>query len=81
MRFFDFWYSVRGVRKLIAYGLCTAGMIGVYFLVRYAIFGISADFGHGFFVGGATIVLLFWASDKVSRKSASNAARLGDGDL
>lgn len=57
------------MRRALAYALCTVGMIGVYFLVRFAIFGVSPEFGHGFFAGVATMVLLFWAADRVRRKA------------
>lgn len=56
------------MRRFMAYALCTAGMIGVYFLVRYAIFGISSDFGDGFASGVATMALLFWAAERAQRK-------------
>jgi hypothetical protein len=60
---------VGSLRRYVAYAFCATGMIGVYFLVRFAIFDISADFGHGFFIGIATMVLLFWAAERVRHKA------------
>lgn len=52
------------MRRLIAYALCTAAMVGVYFLVRFAVLGISRDFGLGFFMGLMTLAILFWLVDR-----------------
>jgi hypothetical protein len=53
------------MRRFIAYALCSAGMLGFYFLVRFAILGISRDFGNGFFAGVVFLVALFWIADRL----------------
>jgi len=55
------------MRRFLAYAFCTAGMIGVYFMLRYAIYGVSEGFGDGFAVGMATMAILFWGAERVQR--------------
>lgn len=57
------------MRKLVAYALCTAGMIGVYFIVRFLATGISPDFGLGVFIGFMLCALLFWINERIDRRA------------
>ena len=65
-------------RRFLAYALCVAGMIGVYFAVNFLVTGISRDFGYGFVIGGFTMTVLLWLGEKVG--SPSDIARV-DGDF
>lgn len=55
------------MRKLLAFVLCTAGMAGVYAIVRFLVLGISDDFGIGFLVGGGTIAGMIALAEHVSK--------------
>lgn len=55
------------MRRAIVYVLCTAGMLGVFWAVRFAIYGVSDGFGDGFFVGVATMAFLFWVADRAQK--------------
>ena len=57
------------MRRFLAYAFCTACMIGVYFLLRFAVLGISSDFGDGFSIGMAIMAILFWGADRVQRNA------------
>jgi len=55
------------MRRFIAYAICTAGMFGVFYAARFAIYGVSDGFGDGFFAGAATMVLMFWLGDRAQK--------------
>ncbi|QKD01501.1 hypothetical protein EB235_08230 [Mesorhizobium loti R88b] len=57
------------MRRALAFALCTAGMIGVYFLVRFIVTGISPDFGYGAAVGFMICALLFWLNERIDRRA------------
>jgi len=59
------------MRKMVAYLLCTCGMVGVYFATRFLILGISDDFGLGFLAGGFTIAVMIALAEHVSKPRAS----------
>lgn len=60
------------MRRFLAYVLCTAGMLGVYFLIHYAIYGVSDGFGYGFAVGVGVTILVLWGASRVQRGGASS---------
>lgn len=53
------------MRRFLAYALCTACMIGVYFIVKFIATGISPDFGLGFYAGTMTMAFLFWIYERI----------------
>lgn len=57
------------MRRILAYALCTAGMIGVYFIVRFIVNGISPDFGYGFVIGGFVIAVMFWLNERIDKRA------------
>ncbi|QKC81528.1 hypothetical protein [Mesorhizobium sp. NZP2077] len=57
------------MRRALAYALCTAGMIGVYFIVVFLVTGISRDFGYGAAVGFMICALLFWINERIDRRA------------
>lgn len=56
------------MRTVVYYALCTAGMIGFYYLVRFFITGISPDFGNGFFVGAVLAGALVFLGTHLEHK-------------
>jgi hypothetical protein len=52
------------MRRLLFYTICSVAMFGVYLLIKFAVTGISADFGLGFFAGIMTLAVLFWLVDR-----------------
>jgi hypothetical protein len=63
------------MRRVLAYVLarpCSAIGIGfgVFWALRFAIYGLcplSDGFGDGFFAGVMTMVILFWAAERVQK--------------
>lgn len=53
------------MRKLIYFTICTAGMIGFWYLIRFFVIGIDPMFGHGFATGVALFVILFWLGERL----------------
>lgn len=57
------------MRKILAYALCTAGMIGFYFVARFLTTGISPDFGYGVATGFMICALLFWINERIDKRA------------
>lgn len=53
------------MRKLVFVTLCILGMTGFWFLVKFMVTGVSAQFGHGFFAGIALFVIMFWIGERL----------------
>lgn len=53
------------MRKVIFYAVCIALMLGVWWLIRFLVVGISPDFGHGYFVGIAMMAILYYAAERL----------------
>lgn len=50
--------------KAFYYVFCIGGMIGFWFLCRFLITGISAEFGYGVATGATFWVILLWLGEK-----------------
>lgn len=55
------------MRRTIAYALCTAAMLGVYAALRYIVYDVGSGFGDGFYAGAMTMIILFWAAERVQK--------------
>jgi hypothetical protein len=53
------------MRRAVAYVLCTAAMLGVYYGTKFLATGISVDFGLGAYVGFMLCAVLFWLNEKI----------------
>ena len=62
--------------------IATAAMIGFYFFLKFMIYGISVDFGWGFFFGGvfvAVFIFLVWKTTPAVRgNSPPELTRTGE---
>jgi hypothetical protein len=45
--------------------ICIAGIFGVWLFIRFIVTRISRDFGYGFAVGGAFVVLILWLYERM----------------
>lgn len=55
------------MRYLIYIAICTAGMTGFWYLIRFLILGVSEDFGDGFFIGCALTTVLVFLAEKADK--------------
>lgn len=53
------------MRKMIFYAVCIALMLGVWWLIKFMVVGISADFGIGFVAGIALMAVLYYAAERL----------------
>jgi len=56
------------MRTVISYVLCTVLFLAACWLIKFAITGISAQFGHGFVSGIAVTILLVYCAEKLGYK-------------
>lgn len=55
------------MNRFVAYALCTALMFGVYAVLRYIVYDAGNGFGDGFYAGAMTMIILFWAAERVQK--------------
>lgn len=55
------------MRAIVYFLLCTAGMVGFWYLIRFLILGVSEDFGDGFFIGCALTTVLVFLAEKADK--------------
>ena len=58
------------MRRFLFVALCTLGMLGVFFAVRYVVTGFGLQFGAGFVCGAFVMAILFWLNERLEKQAS-----------
>ncbi len=53
------------MQKLVFYALCIVLMLGVWWLIKFLVVGVTRDFGIGFVAGIAMMAILYYAAERL----------------